>query len=148
MNAEYEDIRSRIAEPPSWFDERAVPRYGKFHPRHLANIYASEGVLMDIACQGCGHRFHVGLSFLNLSHDMLPEWANNEQDNPITTFAELIQARRIHYGDPPNIRCCTAGYVMNSIPKRILEYWRRETGRDWQRDPSLEIDLKDGWAGQ
>ena len=148
MNAEYEDIRSRITEPPLWFDERAVPRYGKFHPRHLANIYASEGVLMDIACQGCGQRFQVALSFLNLSHDMT-EWAYDEHNNRIDTLAGLIQARKIHYGDPPNVRCCEAGPVMNSIPKRVIEYWRREMGgRDWERDPSLEIDLKDGWAGQ
>ncbi len=148
MNADYEDIRSHITAPPSWFDERAVPRYTKFHPTHLANIYASEGVLMEIGCQNCGDPFHVALSFLNLSHDSLTEWAYDEHKNPIKTFVGLIHARRIHYGDPPNVRCCEAGPTMNSIPKRILEYWRRGTTSYWERDTALEVDLKDGWAGR
>lgn len=149
MNTEYDDIRSRIAEPPTWFDERAVPRYGSFHPRQMANIYAQEGVLMEIACQGCGRRFDVALSFLNLSHDgEAGQYIRDEQNTPIQTFAEVIRRRRLHYGDPPNIRCCEAGPTMNSIPKRVLQYWTRRTLGDWERDSELEIDLSDGWAGR
>ena len=147
MNTDYDDIRSRIAEAPTWFDERAVPRYGKFHPRNLSNIYAKEGVLMEIACQGCGRHFNVGLSFLSLSHDSMTDEIYDDQNDPIRTFEGLIRVRRIHYGDPPNVRCCAAGPVMNSIPKRVLEYWKRNTANGWERDKALEIDLKDGWAG-
>jgi hypothetical protein len=148
MHTEYDDIRSRIAESPTWFDEYAVPRYGKFHPRQLANIYAREGVLVEIVCQGCGHKFDVALSILNLSHDALTDYALDKKGEPIKTIADLIRAHRIHYGDPPNVRCCAAGPTMNSIPKRIIEYWKRDVPGDWERLPDLEIDLNDGWAGR
>jgi hypothetical protein len=32
MLQHYEDILSRIAEPPRWFDEQGVPRYCEFAP--------------------------------------------------------------------------------------------------------------------
>lgn len=62
MKSDYEDIRSRIAEEPSWFNEDGVPRYGKFHPSNLSNIYSHEGALVDVACQSCGHLFKVAFS--------------------------------------------------------------------------------------
>ena len=53
MDRNYLDISSRIAEAPTWFDECAVPRYCQFYPQYMANIYAREGVLVEIACQFC-----------------------------------------------------------------------------------------------
>jgi hypothetical protein len=40
MLQHYEDILSRIAEPPRWFDEQGVPRYCEFAPHRIANIHA------------------------------------------------------------------------------------------------------------
>jgi len=45
MLQHYEDILSRIAEPPRWFDEQGVPRYCEFAPHCIANIYADECAL-------------------------------------------------------------------------------------------------------
>jgi hypothetical protein len=59
---EYRDIRERIPEPPTWFDECAVPRYCDFTPHYAANIYAREAVLFLIECQACGHQFRVCLT--------------------------------------------------------------------------------------
>jgi hypothetical protein len=42
MLQHYEDILSRIAEPPRGFDEHGVPRYCDFAPHRIANIYARE----------------------------------------------------------------------------------------------------------
>jgi hypothetical protein len=41
MYRRYDDILSRIAEEPTWFDEHAVPRYCTFAPDQIANIYAA-----------------------------------------------------------------------------------------------------------
>ena len=44
MLPNYEDILSRIAEPPRWFDEQGVPRYCEFAPHRIANIYSLSGI--------------------------------------------------------------------------------------------------------
>jgi hypothetical protein len=51
MHADYSDIRSRIQEEPSWFDEQAVPRYCPLKPDAMSNVYAREAVLILAACQ-------------------------------------------------------------------------------------------------
>jgi hypothetical protein len=124
---EYRDIRERIPEPPKWFDECAVPRYCVFTPRQAANIYAREAVLFLIECQACGHQFRVCLTSRS------------------GTVAEEIRQGTLHYGDPPNIECCPWGPSMNCIDLRVLEYWRRNERLDWERDPSLEIELPRRW---
>ncbi len=124
MHTEYRDIRDIIPEPPKWFDECAVPRYCAFAPQHAANIYAREAVLFLIECQACGHQFRVCLTSRS------------------GEIAEEIRQGALHYGDPPNIRCCEAGPSMNCIDRNVLEYWRRNERLDWQRDPSLEIELR------
>lgn len=134
MNNDYDDIRSRISEPPDWFDENAVPRYGAFHPRALSNIYADEAALLEITCQGCGERFHVALS----------SWAFST--SPGMEIHNLIKSGDIHYGDPPNVGCCAAGPTMNSEPRRVLEYWKRGDITRWERDASLEIKLDVDWV--
>jgi len=122
VNTEYHDIRERIAEPPKWFDECAVPRYCEFAPQHAANIYAREAALFLIECQACGTQFRVCLTGRS------------------GMVADAIRDGSLHYGDPPNIRCCDAGPTMNCIDLRVLEYWRRPD-LDWLRNPSLEIEL-------
>ncbi|HZO44733.1 MAG TPA: hypothetical protein VFB68_02515 [Xanthobacteraceae bacterium] len=141
MHTDYDDIRSRIGEPPQWFDENAVPRYCTFHPSRLASIYAKEGVLAEITCQGCGEGFLVAFSELNIWQLLIAS-----KDRPERTLAELIRSKELHYGDPPNIGCCRGGESMNSEPRRVIEYWRREVPRTWQRDSSLEIDIQPPWV--
>lgn len=140
MNHDYSDIRSRIPEPPNWFDENAVPRYSVFEPTELSNIYAREGALVEISCQNCQRRFHV--AFSRSTMDDVRAYRTGKE--PIT-LASMIEAKTIHYGDPPNVGCCPSGPTMNSDPIRVLEYWRRDdsTGHDWCRYNSLEIDVSD-----
>lgn len=150
----YADIRSRIAEEPKWWDENGVPRYCDFIPDEVANIYATEVALVDIACQACGHRFKVAFSWDAVDwHAYVPE-----EHVPLTE-ADVL---RLHYGDPPNAGCCGAGATMNCDDLRVLEVWRKggdeftapsphdPTMRiclpgyfDWRRVPELEVLLPD-----
>jgi hypothetical protein len=152
MHESYDDIMSPIGSPPIWFDEHAVPRYCVFALDRSASVYVDEVALAEIMCQECGRVFHVAFSRANV---------------PSGTIAEAIRAKTLHYGDPPNVRCCAAGNTMNSIPRRVLEYWHRahkeyiENNKiinwaaysRWVRDPSLEVDIQhEGdeyfpWAG-
>lgn len=123
MHQHYEDILDRIDEPPTWFDEQGVPRYGAFSPDRLNNIYAHEAALAEITCQGCGRPFSVAMD---------GRYAGKGRG-----LCDDIRLGRLHYGDPPNMRCCAAGPTMNSVTHRVLEYWSRdsELRLDWQRDP-------------
>lgn len=134
MNHHYEDIRSRISEPPTWFDENAVPRYGEFEPNGGADIYADEVALVAIECQNCGEPFTVAIS--RKRSDLRRIMGGEEY----VSIADDIRSGRLHYGDPPNTDCCPAGPTMNCEDLRVLQYWKRE-GFDWTRDPSLEIGL-------
>lgn len=140
MNHSYEDIRSRINEPPQWFDESAVPRYVPFEPDHLSNIYAREAALVEIACQACATRFKV--AFSRCTMDDVREIGAGRKPR---LLADAITEKTIHYGDPPNVHCCAAGPTMNSDPLRVLEYWRRDdtTDHEWSRNQALEIDVSD-----
>jgi hypothetical protein len=136
MNCAYHDIRSRCAEAPRWFDEHAVPRYVEFAPSHAASIYAKEAVLVRIECQACRHEFdvcftHAGLSLMRGARP------------PISA---AILDGTLDYGDPPNVECCPAGPTMTSVPKRVLQYWRRTTSFDWERVARLEVDISAEWA--
>jgi hypothetical protein len=95
----YDDILSRIAEEPVWFDEHAVPRYCKFAPDNLANIYAGEAALAEVTCQVCKRLFRVAFSRSG-------------------TIADAIRSRTLHFGEHPNVKCCGNAH-MNSEP-RIL----------------------------
>ncbi len=123
MNNEYFDIRGRIAEPPKWWDEVVVPRYCDFAPLRAANIYAREAALMLIECQWCRQQFKVCIS------------------GGRGSIAAAIKDCSLHYGDPPNIECCVAGPTVNCVDVRVLEF-RRRADMDWERDASLEVDLK------
>jgi hypothetical protein len=126
MHQHYEDILDRIDEPPTWFDEQGVPRYGAFSPNRLSNIYAREAALAEITCQGCGRPFNVAMD---------SRYAGKGRG-----LCDEIRLGRLHYGDPPNVRCCAAGPTMNSVMRCVLEYWSRdsELRTEWQRDPAYE----------
>ena len=80
----YDDILSRIAEEPVWFDEHAVSRYCKFAPDNLANIYAGEAALAEVTCQVCKRLFRVAFSTAN--------WRSG-------TIADAIRSRTLHFGE-------------------------------------------------
>lgn len=140
----------QIPEPPKWFDLTSVPRYCDFAPNKIANIYAKECALMEIECQSCRTKFLVAID-TRLARSQISGVQGD------TELADLIRSEKIHYGDPPNIRCCPAGPSMNSIPIRVLEYWHRHQktlarpgsslrhispdALHWQRDPGLEIEI-------
>lgn len=137
MHTDYRDIRTKAGGGVQWYDEHAVPRYDAFHPQACANVYADEVVLMEVRCQGCSKSFAVCMS--KRRGDVGP------------TLAEQISDKSIHYGDPPNIGCCPAGPTMNSVPIKVLQYWRRNTSEamdpGWAakdaRKPAMEISLEE-----
>ena len=127
MNTCYDDILSRIKDPPIWWDEYAVPRWCEFHPNQVANIYASKVVLLHIECQNCSTPFKVAMSCTNIT-----PWRR--------TLEEL------EYGDPPNSDCCGSGPSMSSVPIRVLEFWdSADPLKDWTRVPANEIALDPIW---
>jgi hypothetical protein len=164
VNNPYDDIRALTEKKPVWFDEHAVPRYCAFTPDETANIYADEVVLAEIHCQDCGREFHVCFSsnryaqyrraFSSASHEAMRDGRVLTQDQVAATLAQYslahaIETDELHYGDPPNVCCCPAGPTMNSVPVRVLEYWRKEVAgkrwRDWVRVPELERPLTVDW---
>jgi hypothetical protein len=131
MKSDYKDITSRISDPIQWYDENGTPRYDKFHPHDLPNIYAHEGVLIEIACQACGKRFLIGLG----------SWGFMG----IRSIADQLNDHAMAYGDPPiHWENCAAGNTMTSDFVRVVEYWFKNSGYDWEQMPELEITLN-GW---
>ena len=133
MHNYYEDILNRIDEAPAWFDDFGVPRYEVFSPRRLSNIYANEAALAEVSCQCCGRLFRVALT--------------NVFANKGFALSDEIRLRRVHDGDPPNVQCCGAGPSMNSVMRKIVEYWFRdyEVAWDWQRDSTFEGSIAERW---
>lgn len=159
MHHHYNDIRDRIATEPKWWDEHAVPRYCDFFPDETANIYAQEVVLLLIACQDCGHEFHVCMSSspmdtavsaypsLVLRLGRKPTDEEYHEEIEAWTLASLVKCDKIHYGDPPNAcpPSCCAGATMNSVPLKVLQFWRRDK-LEWKRVPELERKIDCEWA--
>jgi hypothetical protein len=119
----YLDILEGMDEEPKWFDEHGVPRYCEFHPSQVG-LYADEAALLLIACQNCGQTFKVAMCW-------------DYHDPPPTSLLGM------HYGDPPNVRCCPAGPTMNCNDLKVLEWWDRERPNGWQRIKEKEILLPD-----
>ncbi len=133
MRQDYEDIRSRIAEAPKWWDENGVPRYCDFGPRRVADVYADEAALVLIECQECGRNFEVAFS-----RSRGGGW-NVEQ-----FLYERIERKSLAYRDPPNTGCCPSGPTMMSISMKVLQYWSRlNTAQEWRRDPRFEVMLEE-----
>lgn len=134
MHYHYQDIRKRIAEEPTWFDEHGVPRWEAFSPRAVANIYAKEVVLLHIECQSCRRAFRVAMS--SSDYDTLV------QGSP--ALQALVERKAIAYGDPPNIGCCPAGPTMSSDTRRVLQFWKYQRF-EWSRVAKLEIAIDPDW---
>ena len=136
MFHEYQDITSRIAEPPKWWDERGVPRYEEFSPRLIADVYSQEAALIEIACGACRGRLQVAVSTID--------------DEPLarcgTPLGDRIRKGELSYGEPPWHGECSQGAWTAALQLRVLQYWIRghnsgAWGGDWKRDASFEIDL-------
>jgi len=136
MHHHYNDIRSLILQDPAWWDENGVPRYGKFQPDKLSDIYATEAALVRICCQACHEEFDVAFSWSVI------RWLNQPSEIfPEAPIAEQIKAKTLHYGDPPNVGCCPSGPTMNCEDRYVLQYWRKKSV-EWVRDPGLEVSLE------
>ena len=134
MHHDFEDIRSRIAEPPTWFDSNGTPRYGEFVPGACPNIYADEVALVEIACQSCGECFMV-----EMHHDLTQPHVASLRSR-LASDADIW----IHYGDPPAHGC--TGDTMNCLDLRVVQYWHHQDGSvilEWDRVAELEIALPD-----
>jgi hypothetical protein len=133
MHHTFDDIRSRIAEPPTWFDSNGTPRYGEFTPGACPNIYADEVALVEIGCQSCGECFMV-----EMHHPLMePEWTLKE--HILNSEGALV-----HYGDPPAHGC--VGDTMNCLDLRVVQYWHHKDDSvmlEWERVAELEIALPD-----
>jgi hypothetical protein len=88
----YGDILSRIAEEPTWFDEYAVPRYCKFEPDKIANIYASEAALAEVTCQACKRVYCVAFSEADLHAGTIADAIRR----PAQRLRCLLHVRRQH----------------------------------------------------
>lgn len=130
MHTYYGDILKLTQKKPLWWDENAVPRFCRFSPQQIANIYAGYCCLMLIACQNCNHPFKVAMSW-----------------NTEPTFKKDFDIRLIHYGDPPNASCCAAGPTMNCMDLQVLQWWTREgvqyRAGQWVRERDNEVELPD-----
>lgn len=132
MRCEYTEILEAMGEP-KWWDENAVPRYVDFHPNHTANIYATEVVLLEIACQNCGHPFLVAMSQSNMDRVFKRNW-------------ELPGCFPPHYGDPPRLlgdECCPAGPTMNVDLIEVKERWQCRLREDpsWVKVDQFPFEL-------
>lgn len=134
MRPSYDDILSQIATPPLWYDEMAVPRYCTFAPKRAANPYCREIVLAEIRCQHCRKKWFIAISGMNHGG---------------YSIAREINTKQLCFGDPPMHSenqeigvTCSAGYSMQTITMRVLEYWLLNMeDHKWYRDPTLEIDI-------
>jgi len=131
MNVCYEDLLSRIVDPPEWWDENAVPRWCPFSPERIANLYARQVCLLLIRCQNCHTPFNVAMSW----HPLHP--------GPMEPLSEFAPDG-LFWGDPPNVDCCFSGPTQMSETLRVLEFWQRDPKtREWVRVPRFEGVARD-----
>jgi hypothetical protein len=123
MHENYEDIKSRIEEEPSYYDFNGVPRYGGFSPDKCPNIYSRHVGLFRIACQNCGKEFLV------------------EMNADIWDRMLEIPPKKWHYGDPPIHGCI--GDTMNCIDLEVIEFWHKGSDFEWTRMVGFEGDCED-----
>jgi len=118
MHENYDDIKSRITEEPTWYDSNGTPRYGNFSPDKCPDIYSHKVVLMIIECQYCGEQFTV---------EMHTGWCDSNLNHPPLKW---------HYGDPPIHGC--VGDTMNCEDLEVLEVWLKENIGEWERKSEFE----------
>jgi hypothetical protein len=131
VKANYSDIRNRIKMAPVWFDFNGVPRYEEPHPNDVPNIYATQVVFYEIACQDCGQKFVVEDHY----SEMDKIWNPNVSD-----LETQVMEKTLHYGDPPIHGC--VGDTMNCDDLRVIAFWKRDMAHEWVRVKELEISLE------
>lgn len=144
MHHFYKDIVERAGKP-DWYDENEVPRYGKFKPDMVPDIYADQAVLMRIGCQGCQLEFKVALSFKQFGFIRLADGSIAHHDGTINKS----NRNQIHYGDPPShIDTDHGGSTMNCIDREIIEFWERSKRKgkyygEYRRRRSMEGSIEE-----
>ena len=129
MNVPYDDILSRIPEPPLWWSS-GVPRYAPFEPK-MMSVYASEAMLLETQCQSCGREFALGIC--------------SESGEGGRLRAKLTGPDRMWgWADPPSHAC--HGDSMNVVVLSVLEFWQKvdvpgSALQEWERQPMLEKAL-------
>lgn len=135
MYVRYDDILSRISEPPTWWSH-GVPRYGTFSP-DAVDIYARCVALVHTKCC-CGTDYHQ---------------ATVPRD--IDSFKNGITLGEAPVGDPPNACLYLRGRECGSASDTcrlvgILEFWERDDAREalrsgiwWRRLSEYELPLTD-----
>jgi hypothetical protein len=111
MKDAYDDIRSRISEPPLWWNRYGVPRYEEPSvPEHLLGV---------VGCQSCERVFVVS--------PIEPVYVRNpyatKGNVEVKEDAELDYKGKSHlrlrddwgYGDPPRHGCI--GDSMSAVPR-------------------------------
>lgn len=144
----YDDIITRIDEPPSYYTQQGVPRYGAFHPSAVT-VYANAVSLYQVRCQAemCGQLFEISYAWPTLferlslreEHGGLP---NDIEDQAavnawhINIHKDINPHELVDLGDPPyhfyNDATCT-GTTMSSITVALLEHWERGPLEAWSR---------------
>lgn len=143
MLREYGDLISRLGTP-LWWDDNGVPRYEPFVP-DLCGVYDTYVALLLVECQSCGEEYRVASSARD--HDMLRYFLKHPLRLP-----DASGVGSFHFGDPPP-HCCQVGATMNSVPRAVLEFWRRDGEGpqrfQWRRDPQHEVHWAEdeGWGG-
>jgi hypothetical protein len=151
----YEDITSRL-DKCLWHDGNGVPRYDEFHP-DMCGVYDRYVAFMEIGCQSCDELFLVASEISmneaiskNFSLPIKPLDGEEKRIDEVTRKLDGTspdspweQIGSFHYGDPPRHgteELCVAGDTMNSVPLRIIEFWKKENF-EWVRDPNYEFEL-------
>ena len=143
MKPKYQDILDLASYPPTWYDQNGTPRYCEFQPRMASTPYAKEVVLLKIECVSCRERFLVEMSTAG--------WGIRLDSfgygiKLALRYDDIENVSNLNYGDPPRHdykgnRC--AGETMSCDDIRIMEFWRKDAEREWERVPEYEIYLVD-----
>jgi len=123
----YNDIMDRIDEEPRWFDAKGVPRYCEMHPDNCSDIYADKVAFYRIECQNCSYEFLVEFTTSKMDRIRYQMMIGVASVDMTVDVEDLWDAENLHYGDPPNIGCCSAGATMNSCPRELISLWERRT---------------------
>lgn len=137
MLIEYDDVKSRISEPPKWYTTHGYPRYCDFSPRETG-VYVKYALLVEIACQACGERFMVGEGY---NRENWGAVVRGDKENFFNDLNKIV--KHYHFGDPPSHDCPGGGETMNCEDLRFVEVWESVTNDkppwfEWQRRADLE----------
>lgn len=120
MLLNYEDVTSRIDEPPKWYTKYGYPRYCEFSPGETG-VYVHYALLVEIQCQSCHRPFLVGEGY---QRENIYAILDGDEENFFYDLNKIVEG--YHYGDPPPHDC--VGDTMNCDDIRFVEVWDREKG--------------------